>query len=61
MTLNNLALLYSDIQRLSDSEQAYQEALAIYRQLARDNPQNYLLYVAGTLNNLGILYRRMQR
>jgi tetratricopeptide (TPR) repeat protein len=56
-----LGLLYSDTQRLSDSEQALQEALTIRRQLAKDNPVAYLPDVAGTLNNLGLLYRATQR
>ncbi|MEL6804148.1 MAG: tetratricopeptide repeat protein, partial [Bacteroidota bacterium] len=38
-------------------EQAYQEALETYRQLAADKPQTYLPDVAMTLNNLGILHR----
>jgi tetratricopeptide (TPR) repeat protein len=55
MTLNNLGLLYSNTQRLTEGEQAYQEALSTYRQLAQANPQAYLPDVAMTLNNLGIL------
>jgi len=59
--LNNLAVLYSDTQRLNDSEQAYQEALGTYRKLAQANSQAYLPYVAMTLNHLGNLYSDMQR
>ena len=55
MTLNNLGNLYRATQRLSESEQAYQEALTTYRQLVQANPQAYLPNVALTLNNLGIL------
>lgn len=51
-TLNNLAVLYSDTQRMKEAEQAYDEALAIYRKLAEANPDAYLPYVATTLNNL---------
>ena len=61
ITLNNLAILYSATQRLSDSEQAYQEALGMYRKLAQANPQAYLPDVAITLNNLGALYSATQR
>jgi tetratricopeptide (TPR) repeat protein len=60
-TLNNLAILYSDTQRMKEAETAYLEALSIYRRLAESNPEAYLPYVAGTLNNLANLYRRTQR
>ncbi len=55
-TLNNLGNLYGDTQRLKESEQAFQEALQIRRELAKSNPTAYQPYVAQTLNNLGILY-----
>ena len=61
MTLNNLAILYSDTQRMRDAEMAYDEALAIRRQLAKENPETHLPDVALTLNNLAILYRATQR
>ncbi|WP_421797696.1 tetratricopeptide repeat protein [Haliscomenobacter sp.] len=35
----------------------YREALQIYRTLAQSNPEVFLQYVAGTLNNLGLLHR----
>ena len=38
---NNLALLYSDTQRLAESEAMHQQALAIYERLAQSNPQAY--------------------
>ena len=38
-----------------------QEALALYRRLAQANPAAYEPHVAGTLNNLVILYRATQR
>ena len=53
MTLNNLGVLYSDTQRMKESEQSFQEALATYRRLAEANPEEYLPKVAMTLNNLG--------
>ena len=43
------------------AESVYQEVLQAYRELAKANPQAYLQDVAGTLNNLGILYRATQR
>jgi tetratricopeptide (TPR) repeat protein len=55
MTLNNLAVLYGDTQRLKEAEAAYQEALTTYRQLAQANAPAYLADVAGTLNNLALL------
>ena len=61
MTLNNLAILYGDIQRLQEAEEAYQEALMTYRQLAKANAVAYLPNVATTLNNLAILYGDIQR
>ena len=60
-TLNSLGILYSDTQRLSDSEQAFKEALGTYRKLANANPQAYLPDVANTFNNLGFLYSNTQR
>ena len=61
MTLNNLAILYRDTQRLQEAEEAYQEALMTYRQLAKANAAAYLPNVATILNNLAILYRQTQR
>jgi tetratricopeptide (TPR) repeat protein len=55
-TLNNLAVLYSDTQRLPESEAAYEEALDIRRKLASANPEAFLPDVAMTLNNLGFFY-----
>ncbi len=60
-TLNNLAILYSDTQRMKLAEDAYAEALDNYRKLAAANPEAYLPDVAMTLNNLAILYRDTQR
>ena len=40
-TLNNLAILYSNTQRLKESEQYYIEALEIFRRLAKENPTMY--------------------
>jgi tetratricopeptide (TPR) repeat protein len=58
---NNLAILYSDTQRLGEAEGAYNEALEIRRRLAEKNPEAYEPYVATTLNNLAILYSDTQR
>ena len=59
--LNNLALLYSNTQRFTESEKMYMEALEIYRRLAKDNPKAYEQDVARTLNNLALLYSDTQR
>lgn len=59
--LNNLAVLYNDTRRYTESEAMYQEALEIRRRLAQDNPKAYEPNLAMTLNNLGILYKNTQR
>ena len=60
-TLNDLALLYSNTQRLTESEAMYLEALEIRRRLAQGNPQTYEPALASTLNNLANLYKDIQR
>ena len=60
-TLNNLAILYSNTQRLKESEQYYIEALEIYKRIAKENPEAYKPDVAITLNNLANLYSYTQR
>ena len=49
MTLNNLAILYSDDNRLKAAERAYDEALTLYRALAKTNPGAYSIDLAKTL------------
>ena len=61
MTLNNLAALYNDIRRFTESESMYKESLEIYRRLSQTNPQAYEPDVAMTLNNLALLYSDLQR
>lgn len=60
-TLNNLALLYSNTQRLAESETMYLEALKIRRQLAEKDPDIYEPDLAMTLNNLATLYQNTHR
>ncbi len=60
-TLNNLGILHREQQRPAAAQQAYEEALGVYRELARTNPAAYRPGVAMTLNNLGILRREQQR
>ena len=61
MALNNLGVLYKDIQRFSESEAMYKEALDICRRLANSDPQIYEPDVARALNNLAGLYQATQR
>ena len=61
MTLNNMAVLYRETQRMKDAEAAFVEALSIRHELAKANPEAYLPIVAMTLNNMAILYRDTQR
>ena len=60
-TLNNLANMYKDTQRMKEAEEAYGEALAAYRKLAEANPDAYMPNVAITLSNLAVLYSDTQR
>ena len=54
--LNNLAILVkADTHRRGEAEKQYQEALKIFRSLAKDNPSVYRPDVAMTLNNLANL------
>jgi tetratricopeptide (TPR) repeat protein len=56
MTLNSLGLLYNDNSAHKKAQSAYEEALEIYRTLAKTNPDTYLSEIAMTLNSLGLLY-----
>ena len=56
MTLNNLAVLHSVTHDFKAAEKEYQEALEIYKELARTTPEVYLPDVATTLNNLANLH-----
>ncbi len=60
-TLNNLAVLHYDTQRLDLAEKEHTEALDIYRCLAERNPDAYESDVADTLNYLAILHSSTQR
>jgi tetratricopeptide (TPR) repeat protein len=60
-TLNNLAALYDETQRMEEAEEAFGEALSIRRNLATTNPNRHLADVAVTLNNLANLYINTQR
>ena len=61
MTLNNLAILYSDTQRMKEAEEAYREALSIRRELAQPIPEAYLPDVADDAEQPGESYSDTQR
>ena len=56
-TLNNLGNLDRMQNRLDEAREHDEAALKIYRQLAQQNPDAYLPYLAVTLNNLGAVER----
>ena len=56
VVLNNLAVLYSEINDYSLAETTYKRALDIRERLAKENPITYEPDVAITLNNLAVLY-----
>ncbi len=60
-TLNNFAILHSNLQQYAQAEEEYKEALAIYRRLAAHNPEAYESDVAMTLNNLANLHSDLQQ
>ena len=60
-TLNNLAALHYNTQRLDLAEKEYIEALEIYHRLAQKNPEAFKSDVARTLNNLANLHADTQR
>lgn len=59
--LNNLGVLYEEMNQFYAGEVVYQRALSIYEELAIANPQTYEADIVGVLNNLGILYRLQKR
>jgi tetratricopeptide (TPR) repeat protein len=59
--LNRLGNLHSEQNRMDEARLAYDEALKIYRQVAKDTPDTYLPKLAMTLNNLGTLHSAQNR
>ena len=57
LTQRDLENLGSDENRFDEAHRNFEVALKIYRQLAQQNPNRYLSYVAGSLNNLGTVDR----
>ena len=49
MTLNNLGVIYYQINNRKEAEQAYKEALAIRKILAENNPSAYEIDYAQTM------------
>ena len=60
-TLNNLGNLDRMQNRLDEAREHDESALTIYRQLAQQNPDEYLPYLAVTLSNLGAIERLQNR
>lgn len=60
-TLFNLGLLDHRLKQLPRASASYSEALALYQELAREQPMTYSADLADTLNNLGILQREERR
>ena len=58
---NNLAILYSTIQRFKESEKMHKEAIQIYERLAKENQKVYESDLATSYNNLALLYSNTQR
>ena len=59
-TLNNMALSYSDSPTYSREATAlFEEALTLFRGLARDDASAFAPHVASTLNNLAVHYSRI--
>ncbi|MEI7587140.1 tetratricopeptide repeat protein [Runella sp.] len=58
---NNLGNLYRVNQKMPQAEEAYNEALKIYSQLAEKNPDAFLPDLATCLNNLGTYYYSNQK
>ena len=60
-TMSKLANFYQDSKRYDEAKVMYEEALEIYQQLAKDNPQAYEQEVAYQLNNLAGLYGEIKQ
>src|SRR5437016_668607 len=61
MTRNNLATLDADQNRPEAARKGFEQALTIYRELAKNDPDTHLPAVAMTLNNLATLDRDQKR
>jgi tetratricopeptide (TPR) repeat protein len=55
MALNSLGLLYYSNNAHTKAQSTYEEALEIYRTLAKTNPDTYLSEMAMTLNSAKVL------
>jgi len=59
--LSGLGILHVNLNRMDEARKAFEEALSIRRDLARQSPEAYLPEVAWILNNLGNLHRQQNR
>ena len=55
--LNNLGILQLEKNEFENAEKSFQEALLLYMELSKENPQTFLVHVGTSLNNLGNLQR----
>ena len=55
-TLNRLGNIYSSLNRFSQAEEMYSQAIDIYKRLYQDDPEMFGSDVAMLLNNLGLLH-----
>ncbi len=60
-SLENLAKLHVDLNRLDEAEREYTEALIIYRHLSESTPGSYDSNKANTLNSLAKLHVKLNR
>ena len=61
MTLHNLAALYDTQKKYQEAEKKYAEALIIYRQLSKDNPNAYMHDLATCLNGIAINHKSTKK
>ncbi|WP_322508201.1 tetratricopeptide repeat protein [Anaerolinea sp.] len=61
MSLTNLAIRYSELNRRTEALQTAEEARDLYRQLAQANPQAFSPDLAMSLNNLAAFYSELNR
>jgi len=61
VVLGTLGNLYRNLRKFDEAENAYADALKIYKKLAEENPDAYLPDLAMTQNNLGNLYSDLRK
>jgi protein O-mannosyl-transferase len=61
MTAQDLANFATDRDRMDEARHHFERALELRRQLAQQDPDRYLPYIAGSLNNLGNVDRQQNQ